>query len=885
MWPKLMLSVCAWYFFNVRYNLANKMVLQSLDAVSVGWIQLVSGILVMAGMWACGLPTPSLNRYDILTLTPPSIFYAMGQFATQAALSNGNVSFTHVVKSLEPAVNALVSALVLRQCLHPVTYLALVPIVFGVYLTTTSWQYSTACAVLAMLSNVCFALRNVLAQKYGDVGQFGENPTTKKTNQLGVITILGSVLAMPFVLLTTRGFGSFWETWANATNAAIPPEHLLAWFTESCVFFSFYQVSSFWVLSLVQPISHSVLNSLKRVVVIMAAIVFLHEPVTRMGMFGVVLASLGAIMYSCAKIMLANADPEEKQQFWQQCRIKNKFAVFAVMFTCAAIVLFFESKSSWGASIRQTKNLHSIAMNVSPTVATTLDSRNFVLVPTPSFDACAGKVRHLTCLKMLLTSDLGVFRWDPNMSKPLCDKLLAGRQTVDQANVGLCVQHHGRVGAVAQLQYPLNASGATKFDKGVNSQDFQHVLDLLPRGGVRIVSRKTIHMSDVGRRPQELLNPLNFSNHEQTWQTAMAVNAVNGNLGNLIWRFGATHLVNPYTTSRMKSKGDLLPDALLEAAANLLYIPTNKNDTLPKKVENMTRNLVQLAEQLNVPSILIGIGLQAELPQNQDLEHAVDSMQMHELSVTLLKTFASRAPDAGFSVRGNITATMCRKAGILACVPIGCPSFTINRAKDLGSVLKHRWKGALQKSTTSFMRIAMHLPQMERGARFHEEVYKTLIRLYSQYDSMFVLQSDYDYPQLKSRLSKAGIHWDTSRVMFFTSVVDWLDQLKTVDFVIGSRIHGTMAAVAAGAACLILPTDFRTLEMAQAMNIPMIAGAELDELDAATFNLTATMEKVLSRFDFVEFEKTRRAAIRTYSDILAGMDIEIHPELLEVLNS
>ena len=73
--------------------------------------------------------------------------------------------------------------------------------------------------------------------------------------------------------------------------------------------------------------------------------------------------------------------------------------------------------------------------------------------------------------------------------------------------------------------------------------------------------------------------------------------------------------------------------------------------------------------------------------------------------------------------------------------------------------------------------------------------------------------------------------------------------------------------------------------MAQAMKIPMIAGAELDELDAATLNLTATMEKVLSRFDFVEFEKTRRAAIRTYSDMLAGMDIEIHPELLEVLNS
>ena len=46
-------SVCAWYFFNVRYNLANKMVLRSLDAVSVGWFQLAFGTLVFGGTWAC----------------------------------------------------------------------------------------------------------------------------------------------------------------------------------------------------------------------------------------------------------------------------------------------------------------------------------------------------------------------------------------------------------------------------------------------------------------------------------------------------------------------------------------------------------------------------------------------------------------------------------------------------------------------------------------------------------------------------------------------------------------------------------------------------------------------------------------------------------------
>ena len=113
------------------------------------------------------------------------------------------------------------------------------------------------------------------------------------------------------------------------------------------------------------------------------------------------------------------------------------------------------------------------------------------------------------------------------------------------------------------------------------------------------------------------------------------------------------------------------------------------------------------------------------------------------------------------------------------------------------------------------------------------------------------------------------MRWDTSRVIFFTSVDDWLDQMKKVDFVIGCRIHGTMAAVSAGTASLILPTDFRILEMAQAMKIPMIAGAQLNELCSANFNLTAIMEKVFNRFNFTEFEENRSLAIRRYADIRA----------------
>ena len=197
----------------------------------------------------------------------------------------------------------------------------------------------------------------------------------------------------------------------------------------------------------------------------------------------------------------------------------------------------------------------------------------------------------------------------------------------------------------------------------------------------------------------------------------------------------------------------------------------------------------------------------------------------------MLDAFASKAPRAGFTVRGNITSDLCDKAGIRACVPLGCPSLTINLEMNLGSLLKSQWIQARQRSTSPGMRIAIHLPQLERGGKFHEEVYGILLRLFDEFDGVFVLQSSYDYPGLQKRLQQLGKAWNASRIWFFGNMPDWMNALSEVDFVIGCRIHGTMAAIAAGKAAWILPTDFRTLEMAQAMKLPMIFGSELDRLN------------------------------------------------------
>lgn len=134
----------------------NKLVLKSLPGTSatlaISWVQLSSGMIVGSIMWMCGLQPAQVKWPDMVKLVPASICFATGQISTQLALANGDLSVTHVVKSLEPAINAVASAALLGQCFHCLVYTTLIPIVVGLYLTTKSSGFDSATLWLAMLS-------------------------------------------------------------------------------------------------------------------------------------------------------------------------------------------------------------------------------------------------------------------------------------------------------------------------------------------------------------------------------------------------------------------------------------------------------------------------------------------------------------------------------------------------------------------------------------------------------------------------------------------------------------------------------------------------------------------------------------------------------------
>jgi len=301
---KLPIFVCLWYLFNIQYNIQNKKLLAVFSATwAVSWFQLAAGIPIAALMWQLGLvQKPKVTKGDLFKLAPVGAAFAAGQVATVASLGAVAVSFTHVVKALEPAVNAIASALVLGQVFHPLVYCSLLPVFAGVALASASELSFTMFGFLtAMASNFFFVTRNVLATKLGGVGDMGEDKTTRKTNQLAVLTVVASLILLPVALVLPGGLLSAPAAWTSAVKAGVKPSALAYMMVASGFHFFMYQLSSFWVLSLVQPITHSVLNTLKRIVIIVVSIFVFRNPVTFQSALGTAVAVGGVLLYSLTK--------------------------------------------------------------------------------------------------------------------------------------------------------------------------------------------------------------------------------------------------------------------------------------------------------------------------------------------------------------------------------------------------------------------------------------------------------------------------------------------------------------------------------------------------------------------------------------------------------
>ncbi|CAJ1970358.1 unnamed protein product [Cylindrotheca closterium] len=310
------LTICfyflAWYALNVIYNIVNKKVLNTLPApLMVGSFQFLVGGLYCSLVWFVGLrPMPKLTSTGKNAVRNVGFYHAFGQLATMVSLGAGAVSFTHIVKAMEPFFSAMVSGLYFNKWMKTPVYLTLIPVVGGVgYACLKELNFSWLAFGAAMSSNLFFALRAVMSKLALQSGDSGTNLTPP--NMFGMVTWAAFFISIPVALL---GEG---KTIVGLWKDALASVDNQSKFVQSLVLsgLSHYLNNEVMYLALgkVHPVTLAVGNTMKRVFILVASIMVFRNPISVQAGIGSGVGIVGVLLYSLTKQYYESLEASEAQ--------------------------------------------------------------------------------------------------------------------------------------------------------------------------------------------------------------------------------------------------------------------------------------------------------------------------------------------------------------------------------------------------------------------------------------------------------------------------------------------------------------------------------------------------------------------------------------------
>mmetsp|Transcript_3460 Transcript_3460/g.7216 ORF Transcript_3460/g.7216 Transcript_3460/m.7216 type:complete len:415 (-) Transcript_3460:317-1561(-) len=299
---KILSYFALWYILNIVYNILNKKYLNVIPApLTVGSLQFLVGSLYSIFLWTTKLrAAPVLTGKGKKAVNSVGFYHMSGQELSMMSLGAGPVSFTHIVKALEPFFSAMVSGIVFGKWMHPNVYATLVPVVGGVaYACLKERSFSWLAFWTAMGSNLAFALRAVVSKSAlsASGGELGENLTS--VNLFGVVTIYAFIQSIPLFLL---GEGlSFIDLWKKALLASSTQLDLVRGLVLSGLFHYLNNEVMYLALSNVHPVTLAVGNTMKRVFIVVASVLVFQNPITVQSAIGSVIGIGGVLLYSLTK--------------------------------------------------------------------------------------------------------------------------------------------------------------------------------------------------------------------------------------------------------------------------------------------------------------------------------------------------------------------------------------------------------------------------------------------------------------------------------------------------------------------------------------------------------------------------------------------------------
>jgi len=239
-----------------------------------------------------------------------------------------------------------------------------------------------------------------------------------------------------------------------------------------------------------------------------------------------------------------------------------------------------------------------------------------------------------------------------------------------------------------------------------------------------------------------------------------------------------------------------------------------------------------LSEQLeatNLPIIPLGIGAQASLDKKIP--------RLKPGTQRLISLLAERSPL--ISARGPFSCEVLEHYGAKNSVATGCPSLLMSRGirpafrttdaplRDQDVVIhstRHHFNTAAPFHTYLYRQAYLNghdlLLQSERSDLFY--VLGKLAGQETMEKANACLKDVFqaDIPEIKAYLEKHGhVYFEAEK---------WYNYCRSRKFFVGTRIHGTIAAILSGTPALLIAHDSRTVELAETMGVPFVLKDDVD---------------------------------------------------------
>ena len=249
------------------------------------------------------------TRDVIITTAPLALFQIGGHLLSSTATSKIPVSLVHTIKGLSPLFTVFAYRMFFNIRYPAATYFSLIPLTLGVMLACSAeFKGNLFGIVYAFLAAIIFVTQNIFSKRLFNEAAIAEASGLPSTRQLDKLNLLCYSSGLAFLLTSpiwfwTEGIDLLRDFYHDGTlDLETHPKsfyhgRLALEFVFNGTFHFGQNIIAFVLLSMVSPVTYSVASLIKRVFVVVMAIIYFRNPTTKIQGLGIALTFFGLYLY------------------------------------------------------------------------------------------------------------------------------------------------------------------------------------------------------------------------------------------------------------------------------------------------------------------------------------------------------------------------------------------------------------------------------------------------------------------------------------------------------------------------------------------------------------------------------------------------------------